>query len=164
MIQLRDRVRIDVPQERVWAWLNELPRHYGDWHPAHIDCGYVRGDKLAVGAVLQVDEQLHGKPHSLRLHADVVVPQRLIRYSGRGFRGAFILEPVGQGTCFTAELEFGIRVPLVGRLLDVVLRRAFAEQLAALQTHMREENQNLRQLLESGSSRSDRPARCASKG
>lgn len=148
MIQLRDTVDIQAPPERVWAWLNELPHHYRDWHPAHIDCRYIRGDNLAVGAVLQVNEYLHEKPHSLMLHADVVVPDRLLRYSGRGFRGAFILEPVDEGTRFTAELEFGICLPLGGRLLDVVLRRVLAKRLSAFQTHMREEGENLRRLLE----------------
>jgi len=148
MVQLRDAVHIHVPPERVWAWLNELPRHYRDWHPAHINCRYVRGNSLTAGAVLQVDEQLHGQPHSLRLRADVAVPARLLRYSGRGFRGAFILEPVDTGTRFTAELELGTRVPLVGPLLDRVLRRVLAGRLSALQAHMREESQNLRALLE----------------
>lgn len=148
MIQLRHSVHIGVAPERVWAWFNDLPRHYRDWHPAHIDCRYVRGDTLTVGAILQVDEQLHEKPHSLRLHADVVIPHRLLRYSGRGFRGAFILEPDGGGTFFAAELEFGTRLPLVGSLLDIVLRRVLAKRLAALQAHMREESQNLKQLLE----------------
>jgi hypothetical protein len=148
VIRLRDSVLIQVPPEDVWAWLSELPRRYRNWHPAHIDCRYIRGDSLTVGAVLQVDEQLHGKPHSLRLHADVVVPHRLLRYSGRGFRGEFLLESVKEGTLFTAELEFGLRLPLVGRLLDLVFRRALAGRLSALQVHMREEGANLKRLLE----------------
>lgn len=148
MIQLRDSVLIRVPPENVWAWLSALPDHYRQWHPAHTDCRYVRGNSLAVGAVLQVDEQLHGRPHSLRLHADVVVPHRVLRYSGRGFRGAFVLEPVDGGTRVTAELAFGLRLPLVGSLLDRVLDRWLASRLAAFHVHMREESANLKRLLE----------------
>jgi hypothetical protein len=98
--------------------------------------------------VLRVRERLHGKPHSLTLRADVVVPDRLVRYSGRGFRGAFILEPAGRGTRFTAQLEVGLPLPLIGRLLDPVLRRLMANRLSAVQEHMREEGQNLKHLLE----------------
>lgn len=145
-----DTVLINVPPECVWVWLNELPRHYRDWHPAHLGCRYVHGDHLDAGAVLQVDEQLHGKPHSLTLRADVVVPCRLLRYSGRGVRGAFRLEPVDEGTRFTAELEFGVRLPVVGRLLDIVLGRVLAKRLSAVHLHMREEGQNLKHLLEAG--------------
>jgi hypothetical protein len=95
-----------------------------------------------------VVEQLHGKPHSLKLRATVVVPHRLLRYSGRGFQGAFLLEPSDGGTRFTAELELGIRLPVVGGLLDTVLRRLLANRLTALQVHMREEGQKLKDLLE----------------
>ena len=148
MVELRDTVFIHVPPERVWAWLNDLPRHYREWHPAHLGCRFVRGDRLAAGAILQIDEQLHGQPHSLRLRAIAVVPCRLLRYSGRGFKGAFMLEPVEDGTRFTATLEFGLKLPLVERLGDVVLRRWLAQRLSAVQGHMHEEGQNLKQLLE----------------
>jgi hypothetical protein len=84
----------------------------------------------------------------LTLHADVVVPHRLLRYSGRGFRGAFILDPVGAGTRFTAELELGSRLPVIGWLLDLVLRRWLAQRLCAVREHMREEGERLKHLLE----------------
>ena len=148
VVRLHDTVLIQVPPDRVWAWLTDLPRHYREWHPAHLDCRYVRGNSLTTGAALQVVEQLHGKPHSLKLHATVVVPNRLLRYTGRGFQGAFILEPAERGTCFTAELELGIHLPVVGRLLDTVLRRLLAKRLTAFQVHMREEGQKLKELLE----------------
>ena len=148
MILLHDTVHIEATPERIWAWLDELPRHYRDWHPSHIDCRYVRGNHLTVGAVLRLHEHLHGKPHSFALRADVVVPGQLLRYSGRGFRGTFMLEPAGTGASFTAQLEVGARLPLIGRLLDPVLRRLLARRLSAVQEHMREEGRNLKLLLE----------------
>ena len=148
MIRLHDTVHINATPERIWAWLDRLPRHYRDWHPSHVGCRYVRGDHLSVGAVLRVCERLHGKLHSLTLRADVIVPDRLLRYSGRGFRGAFMLEPAGTGTRFTAQLEVGTDLPFIGRLLDLVLRRLMATRLSAIQEHMREEGQNLKRLLE----------------
>lgn len=154
MIRLRDTVTIGAPPERVWRWLDEMPRHYRDWHPAHLDCRYVRGDRLAAGAALHLVETLHGRRHSLTLRADRVVPARLLRYSGGGVRGAFILEPAGAATRFTAELEFGTRLPVVGRLIDALLRRLLARRLSAVETHMREEGLNLKRLLEAeGSAR-----------
>jgi hypothetical protein len=141
-------VYIEASPERIWAWLDGLPGHYRDWHPSHLDCRYVRGSHLTAGAVLHVLERLHGRTHSLTLRADVIVPDRLLRYSGRGFRGAFILEPAGNGTRFTAQLEVGAPLPLIGRLVDPVLRRLIATRLSAVQGHMREEGQNLKHLLE----------------
>lgn len=148
MIRLRDSVLIDVPPARVWAWLNELPSHYHDWHPAHVACRYERGESLEVGAVLYVEEHLHQRLHRLRLRATEVVPGRVMRYRNHGFTGAFLVEPANGGTRFTAELAFGIPTPVIGFIMDAVLRRILARRLAALHTHMREEGRNLKHLLE----------------
>lgn len=148
MIRLRDSIFIHVPPERVWAWLIELPAHYREWHPAHVTCRYVRGTSLQVGAILYVEEQLHERVHRLRLRATDVVAGRMMRYRNHGFAGAFLLEPANGGTSFTAELDFGIRTPVLGYLVDVVLRRVLARRLAAFRTHMREEGENLKRVLE----------------
>lgn len=145
---LRDTVLIHVPPPRVWAWLDNLPQHYAQWHPAHRGCRYLRGEHLVMGAVLRIDEELHGKPHTMTLRAVAVQPGRLLRYAGRGFRGAFILDPDDAGTRFTAELEFGIRVPVIGGFLDRLLRRVLATRLEALRCHMQEEGRNLKRILE----------------
>jgi hypothetical protein len=86
--------------------------------------------------------------HRLRLSATDVVPGRWLQYRTRGFTGAFSLEPADRGTCFTAELDFGIEAPLIGSLLDRVLRKVLARRLAAFETHMREEGENLKRILE----------------
>lgn len=148
MIRLRDSILIDVPPERVWAWLVELPAHYRAWHPAHVTCRYERGTSLEVGAVLYVEEELHGRRHRLCLQATEVIPGRVMRYRSRGFRGAFLLEPVTGGTRFTAELDFGIRTPGIGSALDAIMRRVLAGRLAAFRTHMRQEGENLKRVLE----------------
>lgn len=148
MIELRDSIWIDVEPERAWAWLNELPVHYREWHPAHVDCRYERGESLQSGAVVSIEEHLHGRLHRLRLCVTQVVPGRMMRYRNHGFSGAFLLEPADGGTRFTAELIFGIRAPIIGRALDAVLRRLLARRLAAFQAHMREEGENLKRLLE----------------
>jgi uncharacterized protein YndB with AHSA1/START domain len=148
VIELRDTVFIDAPPERVWAWLSDLPDHYRDWHPAHVRCRYVHGRTLAPGAVLEVEEELHGRAHRLRLRATEAVPNRMLRYSSRGLRGEFLLEHANGRTRFTATLAFGVRAPLIGRIADVVLGRVFATRLAAVQRHMQEEGRNLKRLLD----------------
>lgn len=150
MIELRHSIFIDVPAVLVWAWLDELPLHYREWHPGHVACRYERGDSLEVGAVLYVEELLHGRLHRLRLRATEVIPNRVVRYRGRGFRGAFFLDPSNGGSRFTAELTFGTRTPFVGSALDALARRVLARRLRALETHMREEGENLKRLLEQG--------------
>jgi hypothetical protein len=103
---------------------------------------------LKAGAVLAVEEELHGRVHHLRLRATEIVPNRLLRYSSWGLRGAFVLEEANGGTRFTATLSFGVAVPWIGRLADYILSRVFATRLAAVQRHMHEEGRNLKDLLE----------------
>ena len=148
MIQLRDSILIDVEPGRVWAWLDELPLHYREWHPDHVACRYERGDAMRVGTVLYTEERLHGRLHRLRMRATEVVPGRAIRYRGGGFRGAFLVDSEDGGSRFTAELAFGTRAPIVGDVLDAALRRAMAGRLRAFEVHMREEGENLKALLE----------------
>ncbi len=107
----------------MWAWLADLPQHYTAWHPAHTRCGYAKGHCLETGAVLAVEEELHGRPHRLRLRATEVVQNRLVRYSSPGTRGVFRLEEVNGGTRFTATLGFGVAVPILGRIAGSNLKR-----------------------------------------
>jgi uncharacterized protein YndB with AHSA1/START domain len=153
-IQLRDTVVIETPPEKVWAWLCALPDHYREWHPAHIRCWYKRGSTLETGAVLAVQEELHGRAHSLSLRATEVVPNRLLQYASWGVRGGFLLEAANGGTRFTATLSFGVAAPLIGQVADWVLSRVFATRLAAIEKHMHEEGRNLKGLLEHGAVRS----------
>jgi len=148
MVELQDSVFIEAPPERVWAWLSDLPVHYREWHPAHISCRYERGESLQVGTILYVEESLHGRVHKLHLRATEVVAGHLLRYETPAFAGAFVLEPVGDGTSFTAQLSFGARAPLVEGALDALLRRMLSGRLAAFRTHMHEEGENLKRLLE----------------
>lgn len=148
VIELRDTVFIETPPEKVWAWLSDLPVHYREWHPAHVRCWYERGSTLEAGAVLGVEEELHGRAHRLKLRTTEIVPNRLLRYSSWGLRGGFLLEEANGGTRFTATLSFGVGAPLIGQVADRVLGRVFATRLAAVQRHMHEEGRNLKRLLE----------------
>lgn len=148
MIRLRDSIQINVAPDRVWAWLDELPAHYRAWHPAHVTCRFERGDRLKAGAVLFVEERLHQRLHRLRLRATEVIPERLLRYRSLGYEGALVLEPATGGTRFSAELAFGVRTPVIGGLVDVVLRPFLAHVLPELQVHMREEGESLKRILE----------------
>jgi hypothetical protein len=104
-----------------------------------------------------VEEELHGRAHRLKLLATEIVPNRLLQYSSRGLRGTFVLEEANGSTRFTATLSFGIAVPWIGRIADLVLGRMFAHRLAAVREHMREEGRNLKYLLERGAARQGRP-------
>jgi hypothetical protein len=148
LIQLRDSVFIETPPEKIWAWLCDLPAHYREWHPAHVRCWYEHGNTLEAGAILAVEEELHGRVHRLKLRATEAVPDRLLRFVSWGLQGAFLLEAAKEGTRFTATLSFGVAAPLIGQAVDRLLGRVFAKRLAAVHEHMHEEGRNLKRLLE----------------
>jgi hypothetical protein len=148
VIQLTDSTFIDAPPEDVWTWLERMPLHDKKWHPDHVICRYERGQVLQTGTVLHVEERLLGRLQRLRLRATAVVPGRLARYRSRGFAGTFVAAPEGEGTQSTAELSFGTSAPIVGRTLDAVASLALRSRLEAFQTHVREEGENLRRLLQ----------------
>jgi hypothetical protein len=103
---------------------------------------------LEVGAVIGVEEELHGHVHSLKLRATEIMPNRMLRYSSRGLRGSFLLEKANSGTRFTATLSFGVGVPWIDRVVDRALGPVFASRIASIQRHMQEEGRNLKRLLE----------------
>ncbi len=149
MIVLRDEVEIGAPPERAFAFLSRIDLHYTDWHPNHRGAEWVEGQPGEAGAVLAVEEVLHGKLHRLRLRITAVRPGREIRYRiGPGARGAFRFARLNGGVRFAAELTFGWNRPLLSRLLDPMLARLLGKRLEALRRHMEEEGRNLKALLE----------------
>jgi hypothetical protein len=94
-------------------------------------------------------ERLHGRLHRFRLRVSGVTPGRLIRYRHLLFHGDFAVDPEPGGTRFTAQLHFGLDLPMIGPALDAIGATLFARRLRELREHMAEEGQNLKALLES---------------
>lgn len=148
MIELRDTVDIEAPPEVVWDWLEHLPEHYREWHPDHLGARWVRGRSFTPGAVMEAREVLHGKPHRLRMVMTQTGPGRRVRY--RFFPGAWgelRVDPVDGGSRFTAEVDVGTTMPVVGPALDRLLRAVLGSRLASVARHQAEEGANLKSLL-----------------
>jgi uncharacterized protein YndB with AHSA1/START domain len=151
VIELRDTVAIEADPREVWEWLESMPDHYRQWHPDHRSAAWVRGHGLAPGAVMEVEEVLHGKRHRLRLTCVEVEPGRRIRYRlSPGVGGELSVAASDGGSTFTAVVAIGTRVPVVGPAVDALLHRALGGRFAAIARHQAEEGQNLRALLERG--------------
>lgn len=114
MIELRDTVTIEAGPEVVWSWLESMPEHILEWHPDHRAARWVRHAGFESGAVMEVEELLHGKPHRLRMTLIDVVPGRMVRYRiFPGCGGEFDVRAVDGGTEFTAIIRMGVRTPFV---------------------------------------------------
>jgi hypothetical protein len=65
-------------------------------------------------------------------------------------KGAFEVIPKDGEVEFVAELGLGTDFPVVGPLVDVVLSALLSRRLEAMRQHLREEGQNLKEIIESG--------------
>ena len=154
MIELRDTVAIDVAPGVVWSWLESMPDHYLEWHPDHLGGRWVSGGAFVPGAVMEVREILHGKPHRLRMTLAQVDPVRRVRYRVfPGLSGEFGVSPVNGGSEFTAVIAIGVRAPIIGPIADWLLRQILGNRIDAIRRHQAEEGANLKALLERVGSR-----------
>lgn len=144
-MQLRHSIDIHAPPATVYEWFLHLDRHYRQWHPDHRDCCWLKGDGTNVGDVLFASEILHGVLHRLRFRMTRIEPGRFMGFRVLGLigllvpTGYFSVEPTAVGARFCAGLQ------VRGGWL---LRFLMPGHYRALTTHMREEGENLKQLLE----------------
>ena len=150
MISLRDSIEIQTTPSQLFAWLGRMPEEYTSWHPDHVACRVVHGAMLEVGSVLECEEYLHGKLHSMRFRTTKVVPDRRIEFQIRGIgRGAFEAQASGDTVRFVAELGVGSDAPIIGQLFDFIFSRLFNQRIESMKQHMAEEGRNLKAILES---------------
>ena len=114
---------------------------YRYWHPFdHIAVRwrrrvYVRG-RLGPGSVIEINEDIGGK-HAVRAKA------RVTKFDDEAFNFDLLLgglirvgsldhlyaEVEGGSSSFYTEARIGVEVPIIGRLLNWVIRRQFTEEL-----------------------------------
>jgi hypothetical protein len=151
LIKLRDGITIHTTPERIFNWLESMPQEYISWHPGHVAYRVVKGSVLQPGSEIECQEYLHGKLHTLRLRLTKLDPGRRMEYKIVGLgKGAFEVIPKGDKVEFVAELGIGSDIPMVGPLVDAVLRALFSRRLDAMKEHMQAEGQNLKRIIESG--------------
>lgn len=148
---LEDRVEVDAAPEAVWAWLTDLADHYTDWHPDHGSATWIRGEPNQIGSRLKAVETVVGHRESLVFELTAVDPPWRMEYRILGPHaillpgGAFAVSRRDGGSVFEATIRYRF-----GRLAEIV----FGRRMAALRTHMREEGQQLKHLVEATGARS----------
>ena len=151
MIILRDIVEIKASPEQIFEFFVHFKENFFAWHLAHVECCYLTEGTLTEGSVIYIEEYLHGKLHKLKLHITKVEPNSRIEYKTfMGTRGVFIIEPRGERALFIAEMHMGTKIPLLGKLVDRIMRTFMSRQLEGMKQHMTEEGQNLKRILEEG--------------
>lgn len=142
---LEDAVVVDAKPEQVWSWLTGLADHYCDWHPNHVSAEWIRGAPNQIGSRLEAVEYIDGHREALVFEITAVDAPRRMEYRILGPHsilltgGAFEISPLGRRTVFRATIRSRF-----GRLT----RAVFGRRLDALRSHMREESESVKRLLE----------------
>jgi uncharacterized protein YndB with AHSA1/START domain len=142
---LKDSIEIKTTPEKIFEWLIHMDDHYKEWHPDHVACYWVKGEPAEEGSVLSVEEYVHGDLHNMKFRISTVKTNRRIEYrvlfpqSLLCPRGSFSIDQKDGSCIFTATLSFRF---------DTLLSTFFRKRVEALTLHMKEEGENLKQLLE----------------
>lgn len=144
---LEDVTRIRTRPERIFRFFEEMDQdHYLAWHPDHLAYRWVKGRGLKEGNVSYFEERINGKLLKKKVRFTRIEPDRHIEFTMtnpffRLFlpRFLFHFEPKGDECEFTAQIH--LRLPPISRWLN-------RKDLAAVRQHMKEEDENLKRLLE----------------
>ncbi|MFW2340698.1 MAG: SRPBCC family protein, partial [Acidimicrobiia bacterium] len=143
--QLQDSIRIEAPPQAIWDWLVHLTDHYTEWHPDHVSAVWERGQPNQIGSVMCAVEKIGDKRETLRFEMTFLEPPAKYEYRIKGPHsivlpgGGFEIRPDAGGSIFTATISYRF-----GVLVEWILRR----RTGSLRDHMREEGENLKQIIE----------------
>ncbi len=151
MTTLRDTIEIEATPEEIFDFFIHFKENFKAWHPDHVGCWYPEEGPLREGSVFYVEEYVGTELLTLQFNVTRLVEHSRIEYRlSRMVSGTFTIEPRDTSVLFTAEICFGANPPVLGTLLDKILRTFMGHRLKALKQHMVEEGRNLKRILEEG--------------
>lgn len=154
MIEYRDEITINAPQERAHYFLTHIDTLYKVWHPKdHVFCKTIRGTLKKEGCVLHFFEWVGRMPLYLMVNVkqqrddflkfDPVFPFSLLNI---GY-GTFSIKKLDGSKCIlTAYVKIGYNTPVIGNLIDTLCNLLYKPEL--VKKHMKEEGQNLKKYVE----------------
>jgi len=154
-IIIEDSTEINAPPQAVFNFLLNLKddESYRAWHPKdHISFRWVKGKPWAVGSIVHAKEYIHGVVHTLKFVVAQMIPNRLIEYYPTFWlfrifipKNLFIIDPTPTGCVFRA-----VGIYKVGRIGKLLAKKRITEGIASIKKHLREEGENLKQIIEKG--------------
>jgi hypothetical protein len=144
---LQDSIRINASADEVFDFFNGMAQNYTRWHPDHRLFRWLNGDSVAVGTIFYFEEIIAGHLQKKSVRFINVHPGRFMEFEPMNWfvrilmpRLSFAMEPMGADSCnFVAKIHLRVG-PLAARLN--------AREFTAVRQHMRQEGENLKQLLE----------------
>jgi len=150
MIILRYSISINAPAKKIFDFFMGFQENFYAWHPDHTDCRYLTDGPLGEGSVIYIEEKLHGKPHKLKMKITKLERYSRMEYTTiMGTKGVFSIEPKNdRSSIFTAELNFGTKIPVISILVDLFMKTFLSQPLEGIKKHMVEEGVNLKKMVE----------------
>ena len=148
MKTLRESIEISVAPETIWNWFQHITENYLEWHPSHIKASWETDTSNEIGSVLYAEENIGEEFLKMRSKLTKLIPNKIYQFKTVGSLklilagGSFEIEPIENGSLFTATLDFHL-----GNLLSKVAKRTVRQ----ISQHMIEEGQNLKRILEKSS-------------
>lgn len=145
---LEERTHVDARPEAVFQFFEDMEQWYEHWHPDHRTFRWLSDEGLQPDAEAYFEERIAGKGQRKTVRFTAVEPDRYIEFRPTGWLTrlllphiSFTIEPDSNGCQVIQRLR--VRTGPIGARLN---RREFD----AVRTHMREEGENLQQLVGSG--------------
>ena len=143
---LEDKILIKAPASKLFAFFEQMDRNYTSWHPQHLCFEWRQGTGLQQGNRFYFEETIAGEHQKKEVVITSVEKNRYFEFApvNRFFR------------LFLPKLSFAFAEQMGGTLFtaNVVLRMGPAaawlhrKELELVRTHMREEAENLKRLME----------------
>jgi hypothetical protein len=152
---LADSIEIRTTREKIFNFLTSIvdDDSYKAWHKEdHVCFRWLKGPPWTEGSVVYAEEYIHGKLHKLKFKITKIVPNKRIEYIPvsrflRKFfpKNEFVIEQKGEFCLFIASGTFRL-----GWITKTFFKKALENGLASLKKHMKEEGENLKEILEKG--------------
>ncbi|MEM7110851.1 MAG: SRPBCC family protein [Chloroflexota bacterium] len=144
---LQDSTIINAPATAVFSFFDNMADNYTRWHPDHHSYRWVEGNKCETGAIFAFDETVGGERQQKEMRFTNVTVDRYLEFEPTNRfirllmpRLSFGMEPVDSNIC-RFEAKIHLRIGPIAAWLN---RREFN----AVRQHMREEAENIKQLVE----------------
>lgn len=143
---LKETTDVEAPPEEVYRFFEEMEGNYERWHPDHITFRWTKGVGLEQGAEAYFEERIVGKLQKKTVKFVKVIPGRYIEFKPTSLlvgllmpHISFTINTRSNGCELTQRIK--VRTGPIGARLN---KREFD----AVRTHMREEGENLKRILE----------------
>ena len=153
MISLKDSIEIKATPEKIFDWFKNMDnKSFTEWHPNHKKFVRVTGG-MEEGDIVYAEECVSGIWYKLKLKITKIergengwkVELKDLRFPAKII---FITKAKGDGCIFTHIETLGFERPIIGNIVDFLVKALFQKRIDIVQRDIEEDNKKLKGLLE----------------